>query len=100
RTRALGLDVTAKEEDGALAVTVAVHNKNAGHAVPAGLPERRIVVRARVVDRSGTVVASDARAIGRSLVDSAGKEAPFWRAARVASDTRIQPGGTWEDTFK
>src|SRR5690606_24589536 len=100
RTRARGLEVTGKEADGALAVTVAVHNKNAGHAVPAGLPERRIVVRARVVDASGAVVASDARAIGRSLVDSAGKEAPFWRAARVASDTRIQPGGTWEDTFK
>lgn len=99
RARALGLDVTAKEADGALAVTVAVHNKNAGHAVPAGLPERRIVVRARVVDASGAVVASDSRALGRSLVNSAGKEAPFWRAAKVASDTRIQAGGTWEDTL-
>lgn len=100
RERALGLDVKVAEEGGALAVTVTVRNNKAGHAVPAGLPERRLVVRARVVDAAGAEVASDTRALGRMLVDAQGAEAPFWRAAKVASDTRIQVGGEWQDTLK
>jgi hypothetical protein len=100
RKRALGLDVTVNDDAGALAVAVTVRNNNAGHAVPAGLPERRIVVRVRVVDAAGAQVASDVRALGRMLVDAAGKEAPFWRAAKLGSDTRIQNGGSWQDTFK
>ena len=100
RKRALGLDVTVKDDAGALAVTVLVRNNNAGHAVPAGLPERRVVVRVRVVDAAGAQVASESRALGRMLVDAAGREAPFWRAVKVGSDTRIQPGGSWQDTFK
>ena len=100
RKRALGLDVTVKDDAGALAIAVTVRNNNAGHAVPAGLPERRIVVRVRVVDAAGAEVASETRALGRVLVDAAGKEAPFWRATKVGSDTRIVVGGSWQDTFK
>jgi hypothetical protein len=100
RKRALGLEVTVQDDAGALAVTVTVRNNNAGHAVPAGLPERRVVVRVRVVDAAGAVVAQESRALGRVLVDAAGKEAPFWRAAKVGSDTRITVGGSWQDTFK
>ena len=100
RKRALGLEVTVKEDAGALAVTVTVRNNNAGHAVPAGLPERRVIVRARVVDAAGAEVASETRALGRVLVDAAGKEAPFWRAAKVGSDTRIGVDASWQETFK
>lgn len=100
RKRALGLEVKVAEEGGALAVTVTVRNNNAGHAVPAGLPERRVVIRVRVVDAAGTEVASATRELGRVLVDDKGAEAPFWRAVKVASDTRIQVGGEWQDTFQ
>ncbi len=100
RTRALGLDVTVKDDAGALAVVVTVRNNNAGHAVPAGLPERRLIVRARVVDAAGAQVVADSRILGRVLVDDSGKEAPFWRATKVGSDTRVQAGGSWQDTFK
>lgn len=100
RQRALGLEVTVTEDAGALAVAVTVKNHNAGHAVPAGLPERRLVVTTRVVDAAGTEVASDSRQLGRVLVDAAGHEAPFWRAAKVGSDTRIPVGGSWQDTFR
>jgi hypothetical protein len=100
RRRALGLEVTVKEDAGALAVAVTVQNHNAGHAVPAGLPERRLLVRARVLDAAGTEVASDSRQLGRKLVDAAGHEAPFWRAVKVASDTRIPVGGSWQDTLR
>jgi len=100
RKRALGLEVTVKDDAGALAVAVTVRNNNAGHAVPAGLPERRIIVRARVVDAAGAQVAAETRALGRVLVDASGAEVPFWRATKVGSDTRIVVGGSWQDTFK
>ncbi len=100
RKRALGLDVSVKDDAGALAVAVTVRNNNAGHAVPAGLPERRILVRVRVVDAAGAQVVQETRALGRVLVDGSGAEAPFWRATKVGSDTRIAAGGSWQETFK
>jgi hypothetical protein len=100
RARALGLDVTVSESAGVLAVVVIVRNNNAGHAVPAGLPERRVMVRARVVDTTGAEVASETRALGRLLVDEGGREVPFWRAVKVASDTRISVGAAWQGTFE
>jgi len=100
RKRALGLEVTAKDEGGVLLVAVAVKNASAGHAVPAGLPERRLHVRVRVVDPKGTQTATATRQLGRMLVDATGMEVPFWRATKVASDTRIAAGATWSDSFE
>jgi hypothetical protein len=100
RKRALGLDVTVKDDAGALAVTITLHNHNAGHSVPSGLPERRLVVRAYVLDANNAHIAEQSRAIGRVLVDAAGKEVPFWRAVKVGSDTRIAPRSSWQDTLK
>jgi hypothetical protein len=34
------------------------------------------------------------------LVDAAGTEVPFWRATKVARDSRIAPGATWHEAFK
>ena len=99
RKRALGLEVTAKEEGGALHVAVSVHNAGAGHSVPAGLPERRLHVRVRIVDPKGTELAAQTRQLGRVLVDGMGAEVPFWRATKVGSDSRIAAGGTWSDAF-
>lgn len=98
RKRALGLDATVSAVDGKLAVALVVRNNNAGHAVPAGLPERRIVVRVRLRDAAGAEVALEQRALGRKLVDGSGAEVPFWQATRVESDTRIQVGSEWTDT--
>jgi hypothetical protein len=95
RGKALKLDVTTKGTD----VTVALTNAGAGHAVPAGLPERRVVVRVRALDATGAEVASETRSLGRVLVDATGTEVPFWRATKVGSDTRIAPGATWKETF-
>jgi hypothetical protein len=95
RTKALKLDVTRKGTE----VTVALTNTGAGHAVPAGIPDRRIVVKVRALDASGAEVGSATRELGRFLVGADGKPAPFWRAVKVASDTRIQPGATWRETF-
>jgi len=101
RARALGVEVKvdrARQGEG-LAVAIVVHNNNAGHAVPAGLPERRIVVRVTLESAEGATVASEQRMLGRKLVDGAGTEVPFWKAARVESDTRIAVGGAWKETI-
>jgi len=99
RGRALGMDVTVKEDGGKLAVQVTVKNTNAGHTVPSGLPEHRLIVRARLLDGGGGEVAAETRALGRVLVDGSGAEVPFWKATKVGSDTRIAPGGQWQDTL-
>lgn len=95
RRRALGLEVSSRYDAvaGATSVTVTLTNTNAGHFVPAGLPERRIAVRVTVAGEVQT------RALGRHLVDASGADAPFWRATRVASDTRIPPRGSRREVF-
>src|SRR5690606_25776138 len=99
RTRALGLEVKVTAgEGGELAVALVVRNNNAGHAVPAGLPERRVLVRVVLRDKAGTELGRQERALGRVLVDDKGVEVPFWQAARVAGDTRIAVGSAWTDT--
>jgi hypothetical protein len=98
RTRALGLDVRAEAAGQGISVKVTVHNNNAGHAVPAGLPERRVTVTITARDASGAALAAETTELGRKLVDGAGGETPFWRAVRVESDTRIAVGGQWTTT--
>lgn len=99
RKRALGLEVMVAKLEDKLSVTVVVKNNNAGHAVPAGLPERRIVVRVRVSDAAGATVATETRLLGRKLVDANGAEVPFWQATRVESDTRIKVDRQWSETM-
>ena len=94
RRRALTLEVSSRDDATAgTTVTVTLTNSKAGHFVPAGLPERRITVRVTVGGEVQT------RSLGRHLVDGSGAEAPFWRATKVASDTRIAPRGSWRETF-
>jgi hypothetical protein len=90
RKTALAVE-TKLAADGALTVTL--QNKHSAHTVPSGLPERRIVVRVRLVDGSGAETWHDQRELGRMLVDDTGKEVPFWAAKRVGADTRIPSGG-------
>jgi hypothetical protein len=92
RRRALGLEVSSRHDAaaGQTTVTVTLTNTNAGHFVPAGLPERRIVTMGGEVQT---------RALGRVLVDASGADAPFWRATKVASDTRIAPRASWRGAF-
>ena len=101
RKSALALAVVVQDQGAQLAVRVALTNAGAGHHVPAGLPDRRIAITVAVYDDAGAKVAEQRKALGRVLVDAAGKPAPFWRAAKVAEDTRIPPNGdtTWEVTL-
>lgn len=101
RRSAFALAFFVQDQAEQLAVRVVLTNQGAGHHVPAGLPERRIVITVALYDDAGTKLAERTSARGRVLVDAAGAPAPFWRAAKVAEDTRIPPNGdlTWDLTF-
>jgi hypothetical protein len=73
-------------------VRIELTNTGAGHAIPAGMPERRLVVRMAWFDAHGREVMGEQRELGRVLVDAEGQVAPFPRAVRVAEDRRILPG--------
>ena len=88
RKRALGMTVAVADDKGALVVSVDLKNVNAGHPVPSGLPERRIMVTVQVGDEI------ERQMYGRVLGDRTGLEVPFWKATKVTADTRIAPGAT------
>ena len=83
----------------ALTVDVQLRNDGAGHAVPSGLPERRLQVGVELLDERGRVVAQVEHSRGRFLVDERGHEAPFYAAVRDVKDSRIRPGQTEHSVF-
>jgi len=95
---ALGWRVTATGGSGVLHVQVELKNEKAGHAVPTGMPGRRVVLRVRVTAGGKTLDAAE-RVYARVLVDEGGAEVPFYRAVRVASDRRIAAGAAAKEAF-
>ncbi len=94
RRHALTVRVSVKElasGGGRLEVTAVVTNRGAGHKVPTGLPERRVLLRVRALDDAGAVQAEGERVYGRVLTDGEGTERPFYTATRVGSDNRLAP---------
>lgn len=90
RKHALAATATVRVQDGKALIDVTIRNKGAGHRVPTGSPDRRIVVRATAGDGGP----SAEHAFGRFLVDASGQPAPWYRATRLASDQRIPPKGS------
>ena len=99
RRRALTLKLEVAEHEGRLRVTVTLANKRAGHRVPTGLPDRRLVLRVRTVDGAGAQVAGDERVYGRLLADAAGQAAASFAATQVVDDNRLMPRETRAETF-
>jgi hypothetical protein len=91
RKRALKMTIVLSEREGKIHVECVLRNEGAGHAVPSGLPERRVILSASVLSQAGKELSRDERTFGRVLVDAAGNEAPFYAAIRVSSDTRLLP---------
>lgn len=91
RARALAASAVVTALEGKLRVEARVENVGAGHSVPTGLPEHRIVVRATTLAADGARHDAAEQSFGRRLVDAAGKPAPFYAAVRVAADERLAP---------
>ncbi len=68
---------------------VTLTNDGAGHSVPTGLPEHRLVLHVELHDASDAKGEEWERSYGRILVDDKGNEAPFYRAKKLERDTRI-----------
>jgi hypothetical protein len=92
RFRALRADAAIEVSADKIRVAVTMVNHGAGHSVPTGSPERRLILRTLLVDGQGTAHAEDARPYGRFLVDADGKPAPFFEASRVQRDNRLRAG--------
>lgn len=91
RARALAASAVITPIHDKLRIEARVENVGAGHAVPGGAPERRIVVRATTLAAGGARHAAVEQSFGRVLVDAAGRPAPFYAAVRVAADERLLP---------
>jgi hypothetical protein len=63
------LDVDVRERDGEATVTVTVHNRFAGHAVPTGEPMRQLLVQVEARDSTGAALTPTA---GRAVPDAGG----------------------------
>ncbi len=81
-------------------VTATLTNQGAAHAVPSGLPGRRLELRLWVEDERGRETSSWRRAFTRTLVDDAGREVPFFKARRQLDDTRLQARQSRSETAR
>jgi hypothetical protein len=99
RKTALAVSVTVRDVGKNLDVSVALKNNHAGHDIPSGLPERRLILRTSIVDAAGTSLKSAEHSYGRVLVDEQGP-APFYAATRAAEDSRIAPLETRQQDFQ
>jgi hypothetical protein len=90
RKRALKLRLEVQGSTGVVHVAATLTNVGAGHAVPSGLPGRRIILRAVALDGAGAEQGRVERQWARVLADDTGRERPFYVATRVASDRRLQ----------
>ena len=94
--RQIRFELSQKGRPGEITVEL---QHNAGHMMPSGFVDRRLIVRAEFFAQNGSKLSSTDRAYGIKLVDAAGQPAPFFRAARVAEDRRMIPGKLYLESF-
>ncbi len=90
---AVSLVVKLSEAGDALQVETELTNDGAAHAVPAGLPGRRLILRARSLDADGAVLDRKEIEYGRIHKDATGAEVPFFLAV-TTEDRRLRPDVT------
>ncbi len=89
---ASAIEVTATLVDRTLRVEVA---NVSGHSFPTGFPGRMAIVTCVGRDREGAEIwRCEPRTLGKVYVDADGKRTLAPYAVKLASDTRIVPGGT------
>lgn len=99
RIRGLRAWLTVDRQGSELAVQVRLKNERGGHTLPTGTPGHQLVLQARVVDASGHVHEGGERVYTRTLVDSGGREVPFFEAVRLEADSRLRADETRLESF-
>jgi hypothetical protein len=89
-------ELSRQHKPGEVAVDI---QHSAGHMLPSGYVDRRLIVRAEFWNAAGAKIAEADRAYGIKLVDEAGQPAPFFRAAKIAEDRRMIPGKPYTESF-
>jgi hypothetical protein len=100
RRQAASLRLTVSDAGDRVGAAVELRNEGAGHRIPTGLPERRLVLRVRTLADSGAELDRGERSYGRVLVDASGTPVPFPSAVRVAADDRLAPGEVRQERFQ
>lgn len=95
--KAMQLKVLTNAKPGEVAVEI---QHAAGHMVPSGFVDRRLIVRAEFFGAGDAKLHSEDQSFGVFLVDEQDKPAPFFRAARVKEDKRLLPGKPYQVSFK
>jgi hypothetical protein len=102
--RALAVAIEPRRSGGELALDVALTNRGAGHAVPTGMPSRRIVLGVKVRTSDGATF-EEHRIYGETFTGASGQQIGedggyFTPGVKLASDTRIQSGEKRSESFR
>jgi hypothetical protein len=121
---ALSMEVEGEIEEKSLKLNVFITNTNGGHWVPTGEPMRSVMLLLRVFDSNnkplkmingsrlpewagvgkveeGNYAGFPGAVFAKVLQDKEGNlHVPFWKATRIASDTRIRPKDTLTLSFE
>jgi Cytochrome c554 and c-prime len=100
RKGSLTVKTTIEQTGERLRLQILVKNSGAGHYVPTGLPERRVVLEATTLDASERELDRAERTYGKILVNVAGDTVPFFSAVKQASDTRLAPEEERKETLE
>lgn len=102
--KALGLSLSTRREGEALFVVVDLRNKGAGHAVPTGMPGRKVWLDVSVASEGGASF-EEKKLYTRSFVDGEGEPVTrdsryFSSGVKQVSDTRIRPDERRQEAFR
>jgi hypothetical protein len=102
--RALAVFISPHREGSNLALEVRLTNKGAGHAVPTGMPGRRVILDV-TVETSGGQSFSERRVYEKKFAGAGGEPITrdsrfFARGVTMLSDTRIQPDEKRTEEFR
>jgi hypothetical protein len=102
-SRALGVSMSAARPGDGLALTVRVRNKGGGHAVPTGMPGRRVILDVAVRTSDDKSFSAE-RVYAKTFRDAEGRsitqDGPvFAPAVRLESDSRLKPDEERTETF-
>ena len=96
--------VDAMRQGNRIGVKVAMTNSTIGHAAPTGTPMRRLALEVKTYDARGTLIESQKREYGKTVLAPDGGELysdgeVFMYGKTVAEDTSLQPMETRTEKF-
>jgi len=102
--KALTATIEAQRPGNELALAIRLTNKGAGHAVPTGMPGRRLILHLEVTTSSGAAFHTE-RTYGRFFRDAAGNaithdDGYFVRGVKEVSDSRLRPDERRTEQFR